>query len=90
MNKKADVSVLLDLRHLLIEAGQELPEFLKELTGDQDEGINKEIPENEDDKGCAYCSGLGHRITNCPKLESVRNKTTNNLLRPDRDDQGGY
>jgi ATP-dependent RNA helicase DDX41 len=21
-------------------------------------------------KGCAYCGGLGHRITDCPKLRS--------------------
>ena len=21
-------------------------------------------------KGCAYCGGLGHRIGNCPKLET--------------------
>lgn len=20
-------------------------------------------------KGCAFCGGLGHRITNCPKLD---------------------
>ena len=25
-------------------------------------------------RGCAYCSGLGHRITNCPKLEGDQNK----------------
>lgn len=30
-------------------------------------------------KGCAYCSGLGHRLADCPKLRSetraaVRNK----------------
>ena len=24
--------------------------------------------------GCSYCGGLGHRITACPKLESVNNK----------------
>ena len=27
-----------------------------------------------DDHGCAYCGGLGHRITNCPKLEAVQQK----------------
>ena len=21
-------------------------------------------------KGCAYCGGLGHRVTDCPKLRS--------------------
>lgn len=87
INKKADVSVLMDLRHLLIEAGQELPQFLKELTGEQDQTTCDVV---EGDEGCAYCSGLGHRITNCPKLESVRNKTTNSLLRPDLESQKGF
>ena len=27
-------------------------------------------------KGCAYCGGLGHRISDCPKLETTRQKTT--------------
>ena len=29
---------------------------------------------NVGDGGCSYCGGLGHRITACPKLESVQNK----------------
>ena len=27
-------------------------------------------------KGCAYCGGLGHRVTHCPKLEETRRKTS--------------
>ena len=27
-------------------------------------------------QGCAYCGGLGHRISDCPKLETTRQKTT--------------
>ena len=25
-------------------------------------------------KGCAYCGGLGHRVTECPKLNSVNER----------------
>ncbi|KAF7634839.1 hypothetical protein Mgra_00005733 [Meloidogyne graminicola] len=88
INRKADISVLLDLKHLLIEAGQPLPAFLKQLAGEDEikEKLSADIlPKEENivddaDKGCSYCSGLGHRITNCPKLESVRTKTASNLL----------
>ncbi|KAL3079368.1 hypothetical protein niasHT_037698 [Heterodera trifolii] len=90
INRKADLSVLLDLKHLLIEAGQQLPAFLKQLAGeDEDLGAIQETePVNDMDKGCSYCSGLGHRITNCPKLESVRTKNASNLLQK-RADFGG-
>ncbi|VDD91150.1 unnamed protein product [Enterobius vermicularis] len=73
VNRRSDISVLQDLRALLIEAGQELPVFLKELGGPQPAPQN-DIVSNED-RGCSYCSGLGHRITNCPKLESIQAKT---------------
>ena len=78
----ADLSVLLDLKHLLIEAGQALPAFIKQLAGDEDEAavIKADEEVSDADKGCSYCSGLGHRITNCPKLESVRSKAASNLL----------
>uniref|UniRef100_A0A914IBS1 RNA helicase n=1 Tax=Globodera rostochiensis TaxID=31243 RepID=A0A914IBS1_GLORO len=90
INRKADLSVLLDLKHLLIEAGQQLPAFLKQIAGeDEDLAPDHDTePINEMDKGCSYCSGLGHRITNCPKLESVRTKNASNLLQK-RADFGG-
>lgn len=31
--------------------------------------------------GCTFCGGLGHRITNCPKLEAQQSKTASNLGR---------
>lgn len=71
-----DLSVLIDLKHLLLEAGQQLPQFLQQLAGPDDEkthDVQKQL-NTEMDKGCSYCSGLGHRITNCPKLESIRTK----------------
>lgn len=36
-----------------------------------------------DDHGCAYCGGLGHRITNCPKLEAVQQKQAGTIGRKD-------
>lgn len=90
VNRKADFSVLMDLRHLLIEAGQELPVFLQELIGEDGQvDASDAAAGTDDDKGCAYCSGLGHRITNCPKLESIRNKTAASILRPDYSGQEG-
>lgn len=26
--------------------------------------------DNAAGKGCIYCGGLGHRVTNCPKLQA--------------------
>uniref|UniRef100_A0A915LNJ2 RNA helicase n=1 Tax=Meloidogyne javanica TaxID=6303 RepID=A0A915LNJ2_MELJA len=98
INRKADISVLLDLKHLLIEAGQPLPAFLKQLAGEDEEKEKLDaaiMPEEEKnvvddaDKGCSYCSGLGHRITNCPKLESARSKTASNLMQK-RTEFSGY
>jgi hypothetical protein len=67
-----DLSVLLDLKHLLIEAKQEVPVFLRNLESETEKHLN--IGTAAEDKGCAYCSGLGHRIADCPKLESMQNK----------------
>ena len=36
-----------------------------------------------DDHGCSYCGGLGHRITECPKLEAVQQKQAGNIGRKD-------
>ncbi|KAE9419280.1 hypothetical protein Angca_009551 [Angiostrongylus cantonensis] len=82
INRKADLSVMQDLKQLLVEAGQELPAFLRDLAGDVEEPPTG----NVDDKGCAYCSGLGHRITNCPKLAGINTKTAQSLARAGGDD----
>lgn len=36
-----------------------------------------------DERGCSYCGGLGHRITDCPKLEAMQNKQASNIGRRD-------
>uniref|UniRef100_A0A0K0F9A1 RNA helicase n=1 Tax=Strongyloides venezuelensis TaxID=75913 RepID=A0A0K0F9A1_STRVS len=79
INKKSDLSTLADLKQLLIEADQELPQFLKELViqisdNDQEDENTEEL--SSEDKGCSYCSGLGHKISTCPKLEANNRKQT--------------
>ncbi|XP_053622617.1 ATP-dependent RNA helicase abstrakt [Plodia interpunctella] len=76
LGRAADDSVLRDLAHLLREAGQKVPSFLLDMIGEPD------IPV-ADGQGCSYCGGLGHRITECPKLEAVQNKQASNIGRRD-------
>lgn len=78
INKSIDESVLLDLKHLLIEAKQKLPPFLSALQSESEQYLDL-----GDERGCAYCGGLGHRITNCPKLEAMQNKQASSVGRKD-------
>lgn len=78
INKSVDQSILLDMKHLLIEAGQKLPPFLAALQSD-----NEKYLDMGEAKGCSYCGGLGHRITNCPKLEAIQNKQASSVGRKD-------
>lgn len=78
INKSCDESVLLDLKHLLIEAKQKVPPFLAALQSDNEKYLSL-----GDEQGCSYCGGLGHRITDCPKLEAVQNKQASNIGRKD-------
>jgi len=77
INKSNEESVLLDLKHLLIEAKQNVPPFLATLHSET------EVYLELDDKGCSYCGGLGHRITQCPKLEAEHNKQVSAVGRKD-------
>jgi ATP-dependent RNA helicase DDX41 len=36
-----------------------------------------------DQVGCSYCGGLGHRITDCPKLDAIQSKAALNIGRKD-------
>lgn len=76
VNKSVEHFVLLDLKHLLLEAKQKVPEFLTELCSETE--INPELAD-----GCSYCGGLGHRITECPKLEAIQNKQASNIGKKD-------
>lgn len=76
LGRATDLSVLRDLVHLLNEANQKVPPFLLDMIGSED------LPQS-DGQGCSYCGGLGHRITECPKLEAVQNKQASNIGRRD-------
>uniref|UniRef100_A0A8C4NHZ0 Probable ATP-dependent RNA helicase DDX41 n=1 Tax=Eptatretus burgeri TaxID=7764 RepID=A0A8C4NHZ0_EPTBU len=78
INKSCDESVLMDLKALLQEAGQQLPPVLHILQpGDA------ALLELEGERGCTFCGGLGHRITDCPKLEALQTKQVSNIGRKD-------
>lgn len=98
INKANDESVLLDLKHLLIESRQKVPLFLAELESENEKYLQLGgltllffFPQNKmlilfyilDERGCSYCGGLGHRITDCPKLEAVQTKQASNIGRKD-------
>lgn len=101
INRSIEEAQLLDLKHLLMEAKQKIPEFLAEIGADLEAGTGEVYSVNftllellflvldfinirpffKLELGCTYCGGLGHRITNCPKLESQQSKTASNLGR---------
>ncbi|KAL7294286.1 hypothetical protein TKK_0012301 [Trichogramma kaykai] len=78
INKSNDESILLDLKHLLREAKQKIPPFLLEIYSENEKYLNV-----GDEQGCSYCGGLGHRITECPKLEAIQSKQASNIGRRD-------
>jgi len=71
-------SVLRDLKALLMEAKQRVPPFLHQL-----DSLTDDYLALGDDKGCSYCGGLGHRITECPKLEAMQQKQAGSIGRRD-------
>ncbi|XP_064103592.1 probable ATP-dependent RNA helicase DDX41 [Macrobrachium nipponense] len=83
INKANDESVLLDLKHLLIEANQKVPPFLIMLGNGEEDLLMSLEASNVDERGCSYCGGLGHRITACPRLEAMQNKQAAGIGRKD-------
>jgi ATP-dependent RNA helicase DDX41 len=69
INKDVDEHALLDLKHLLIEAKQRVPPVLQALDNPDDD-----LNDLDGTKGCSFCGGLGHRITDCPKLDKDARK----------------
>ena len=75
INGSVDDSVLLDLKGVLREAKQHIPPVLERMQDPEDE-LSEELRKALDAdaerdglaRGCAFCGGLGHRITSCPKL----------------------
>lgn len=86
INKNQSETILLDLKHLLREAKQRIPPVLQALEDPMEQFIALEAASGH--KGCAYCGGLGHRITDCPKLQSQTREQQRN--RRDHFGKGGY
>jgi ATP-dependent RNA helicase DDX41 len=76
INKSVEEHLLLDLKHLLMEAKQRVPPFLLAIEDPVDAmgaaGGAGGGGGADDGGGCSFCGGLGHRITNCPKLEQQK------------------
>eukprot|EP00326_Haptolina_ericina_P003414 CAMPEP_0181206348 /NCGR_PEP_ID=MMETSP1096-20121128/20985_1 /TAXON_ID=156174 ORGANISM="Chrysochromulina ericina, Strain CCMP281" /NCGR_SAMPLE_ID=MMETSP1096 /ASSEMBLY_ACC=CAM_ASM_000453 /LENGTH=538 /DNA_ID=CAMNT_0023297237 /DNA_START=42 /DNA_END=1655 /DNA_ORIENTATION=- len=81
INKNCEETILLDLKHLLLEAKQRIPPVLATIDDPMEENALEELS-----KGCAFCGGLGHRVATCPKLEAARMKQ---IMGGGRDDLAG-
>jgi len=81
VNMNTPEQTLLDLKYLLMEAGQKVPPFLMNLD-------DPRAAQETSLKGCPVCGGLGHSISNCPKLEDTQRRQMA-LHRADRGG-GGY
>lgn len=77
-----DELVLLDLKHLLMEAKQRVPPVLMALDDPRER--------NAGNGDCSYCGGLGHSITECPKLEESRAKISGKTRDFLAGNSGGY
>ena len=87
INKDQSETTLLDLKHLLREAKQRVPPVLS-LLNDPLEAIEAAATASGA-KGCAFCGGLGHRITDCPKLASYKSQQLSTVTRKDYLGGGG-
>ncbi|KZO95875.1 DEAD-domain-containing protein [Calocera viscosa TUFC12733] len=67
VNMNTPEQTLLDLKYLLMEAGQKIPPFLQSLE-------DPRAAQGGNLKGCPVCGGLGHGISNCPKLEEEQRR----------------
>lgn len=64
VNNNTSEHTLLDLKYLLIEAKQKIPEFLLSID-------DPRAAHGAAYKGCPICGGLGHGLSDCPKLEEA-------------------
>ncbi|OCH95252.1 P-loop containing nucleoside triphosphate hydrolase protein [Obba rivulosa] len=81
VNMNTPEQTLLDLKYLLMEAGQKVPPFLQSIE-------DPRAAQGGSLKGCPVCGGLGHGISNCPKLEDTQRRQM--ASHRAADDMGGY
>lgn len=88
VNMNTPEQTLLDLKYLLMEAGQKyVPSRPSFVVDGQTDHASLRVPpflQTIEDpraaqggalKGCPVCGGLGHGISNCPKLEDTQRRT---------------
>ncbi|KAF9532415.1 DEAD-box protein abstrakt [Crepidotus variabilis] len=68
VNMNTPEQTLLDLKYLLMEAGQKVPPFLASIDDPRAAHGGGSLT------GCPVCGGLGHGISNCPKLEDTQRR----------------
>ena len=88
INKSSADTTLLDLKHLLREAKQRIPPVL--LLMDDPLEAMQDAAAASGAKGCAFCGGLGHRITDCPKLATFKQQQVATATRKDYLGSGGH
>ncbi|KAH8983588.1 P-loop containing nucleoside triphosphate hydrolase protein [Lactarius hatsudake] len=81
VNMNTPDQTLLDLKYLLMEAGQKVPPFLQTIE-------DPRAAQGGSLKGCPVCGGLGHGISNCPKLEDTQRRQM--ASHRTTQDTGGY
>ncbi|KAG9323834.1 hypothetical protein KVV02_007844 [Mortierella alpina] len=77
INMNSSEQILLDLKHLLKEAKQRVPPVLEALEDPMEKYKDMGVA-----GGCGYCGGLGHRVTECPKLEQQQKTKNSGMSRP--------
>ncbi|KAG0003900.1 DEAD-box ATP-dependent RNA helicase 35 [Modicella reniformis] len=77
INMNSSEQILLDLKHLLREAKQRVPPVLEALEDPTEKYKDMGVA-----GGCGYCGGLGHRVTECPKLEQQQKTKNSGMMRP--------
>merc|ERR1719379_681483 len=74
INKDSSELILRDLKCLLKAARQRIPPLLYSLEDKKEVNSNEQV-------GCIYCSGLGHKVIDCLKLQADKR---NESWRPER------
>ncbi|KAG9018914.1 DEAD-box ATP-dependent RNA helicase 35 [Tulasnella sp. 427] len=80
VNMNTPEQTLLDLKYLLMEAKQKVPPFLMSIE-------DPRAAQGGAMTGCPVCGGLGHGISNCPKLEDTQRRQ---MAAHRGGDTGGY
>ncbi|AFZ79182.1 DEAD box ATP-dependent RNA helicase family member protein [Theileria equi strain WA] len=69
ITEKVESTILADLKIMLMEANQDIPKFMDKINVS---GYN--LKETGGQRGCSFCGGLGHNISQCHKLENQMSK----------------